>query len=142
MYKKNKMGNKLHILLVEDDRIERLKFLKVVNKSAVESQVFEVENGEEAMEYLLQSSKLPSIVVLDLNMPKMNGIEFLSKLKKHEKLKYLPAIVLTTSSNQKDLLECYKIGIAGYVLKPLRYDQYEIRVRTLINYWNTNELVL
>ncbi|PCI33742.1 MAG: response regulator [Flavobacteriaceae bacterium] len=135
------MENKLHILLVEDDRIERLKFLKVVKKMAVESQVFEVENGEEAIEYLLQSSKLPSIVVLDLNMPKMNGIEFLSKLKKDNRLKYLPAIVLTTSCNQKDLLECYRIGIAGYVLKPLRYDEYEIKIRSLITYWNTNELV-
>ena len=75
-------------------------------------------------------------------MPKMNGIEFLSILKSDENLRYIPAIILTTSKNQKDLLECYKIGIAGYVLKPLKYEDYILKIQNLLDYWSCNELIL
>ncbi len=71
----------------------------------------------------------------------MNGIEFLRILKADEVLKYLPTIILTTSKNHSDLLECYKIGIAGYVIKPLKYQEYQAKLITLFNYWNINELV-
>jgi CheY-like chemotaxis protein len=74
-------------------------------------------------------------------MPKINGIEFLQILKADEYLKYIPAIVLTTSNNHKDVLVCYKIGIAGYVLKPLKYDDYVERIRKMLEYWSTNELI-
>jgi DNA-binding NarL/FixJ family response regulator len=74
-------------------------------------------------------------------MPKINGIEFLQILKADDYLKYIPAIILTTSNNHKDVLECYKIGIAGYVLKPLKYDDYVERIRKMLDYWSTNELI-
>jgi len=74
-------------------------------------------------------------------MPKLNGIEFLSILKKDATLKYIPAIILTTSNNQKDMLECYKIGIAGYILKPLKYEDYIDRIQRLLAYWSCNELI-
>jgi len=73
-------------------------------------------------------------------MPKINGIEFLKILKKDKELKYIPTIILTTSSNQKDLLECYKTGIAGYVLKPLKYEDYVSKIDKLLAYWSINEL--
>jgi CheY-like chemotaxis protein len=73
-------------------------------------------------------------------MPKLNGIEFLNILKNDDVLKYIPTIILTTSNNQKDLLECYKIGIAGYVLKPLKYEDYVSKIETLLAYWSINEL--
>lgn len=74
-------------------------------------------------------------------MPKINGIEFLGILKNDERLKYIPTIILTTSNNQKDLLECYKIGVAGYVLKPLRYEDYVLKIEKLLKYWSMNELM-
>jgi len=73
-------------------------------------------------------------------MPKLNGIEFLNILKNDDVLKYIPTIILTTSNNQKDLLECYKIGIARYVLKPLKYEDYVSKIETLLAYWSINEL--
>ena len=73
-------------------------------------------------------------------MPKINGIEFLSILKKNDALKYVPTIILTTSSNQRDLLACYEIGIAGYILKPLKYEEYVSKIEKLLGYWSINEL--
>ena len=74
-------------------------------------------------------------------MTKLNGIEFLTIIKKDEILKYIPAIILTTSSNHKDMLECYKIGIAGYVLKPLKYEDYMERIKRMLDYWSITELI-
>ena len=79
-------------------------------------------------------------VYLDINEKADIGIEFLSILKKDKMLRYIPTIILTTSSNEKDLIECYKIGIAGYILKPLKYDDYVFRIEKLIAYWSINEL--
>ena len=90
---------------------------------------------------ILKENNLPDIILLDLNMPRMNGIEFLQILKKDPLLKYLPTVILTTSENRTDLLECYKTGIAGYVIKPLKYDDYEDKLKKVISYWQVNELV-
>ena len=74
-------------------------------------------------------------------MPKLNGIEFLTILKKNPDLQHIPTIILTTSNNSKDMLECYKIGIAGYVLKPLKYEDYVVKVERILTYWSCNELI-
>ena len=74
-------------------------------------------------------------------MPKIGGIEFLSILKKNEKLNHIPTIILTTSNYQKDLLECYKLGISGYILKPLKYDDYVDKITLMLSYWSHNELI-
>jgi len=103
--------------------------------------IIEANNGEEALEILKGRDVIPDIIVLDLNMPKINGIEFLTILKEDEVLKYIPAIILTTSNNHKDVMECYRLGIAGYIIKPLKYDEYVFRIKKLIEYWSTNELI-
>ncbi len=103
--------------------------------------IIEANNGEEALEILKDRDVIPDIIVLDLNMPKINGIEFLTILKEDEVLKYIPAIILTTSNNHKDVMECYRLGIAGYIIKPLKYDEYVFRIKKLIEYWSTNELI-
>jgi CheY-like chemotaxis protein len=84
---------------------------------------------------------IPDIIVLDLNMPRINGIEFLRILKKDDYLKYIPAIILTTSNNHTDVLECYKKEIAGYILKPLKYEDYLNGIKRLLEYWSGNELI-
>ena len=130
----------LKILLVEDDMIELMKFNRVLETLENKHSIIEANNGEEALKVLENKADLPDVILLDLNMPKIGGIEFLEILKKDDILKYIPAIVLTTSSNQKDLLECYKIGIAGYVLKPLKYEEYVSKIESLLTYWSLNEL--
>lgn len=134
------MEKNLNILLIEDDMIEIMKFNRTISSLKLKHNIVEANNGEEALQILEKKDELPDIVLLDLNMPKINGIEFLKILKGDDVLKYIPAIILTTSSNQKDLLECYKIGIAGYVLKPLKYEDYVSKIEKLLAYWSINEL--
>lgn len=135
------MQNKLTILLIEDDQIEVMKFNRILTKMESKHNVIEANNGEEALDFLFKKETLPSIILLDLNMPKVNGIEFLKVLKNDDVLKYIPTIVLTTSNNHKDILECYKIGIAGYMVKPLKYEDYKNKLIKLLSYWSVNELI-
>ncbi len=131
----------LKILFIEDDSIEVMKFNRVLSQLELNHQIIEANNGEDALTLLKEKENLPHIIILDLNMPKLNGIEFLTILKNDPLLKYIPAIILTTSSNFKDLKECYKIGIAGYILKPLKYEDYVSKIKKLLDYWSSNELI-
>lgn len=135
------MHRKLNILLIEDDTIEVMKLQRTISTQKLDHQIIEAKNGEVALEFLNKKDKLPDIIFLDLNMPKIGGIEFLRILKNDDVLKYIPTIVLTTSSNQKDILECYKIGIAGYLIKPLKYEDYVHKLKTAMEYWSLNELI-
>lgn len=103
--------------------------------------LIEARNGEEALALLRAGESIPDVIFLDLNMPRINGIDFLKILKKDDVLRYLPTIILTTSSNRKDVLECYKHGVAGYILKPLKYDDYVQKIEKTLQYWSQNELI-
>jgi CheY-like chemotaxis protein len=135
------MARSLNILLIEDDAIEVMKFNRVLTTLNMNHKIIEANNGEEAIAILKEKAIIPDIIILDLNMPRINGIEFLKILKNDDYLKYIPSIILTTSNNHKDVLECYKIGIAGYVLKPLKYEDYVDRIRKMLEYWSANELI-
>ncbi|AOW20500.1 response regulator [Urechidicola croceus] len=135
------MNKNLKILLIEDDAIEVMKLNRTISKLGLKHSIIEANNGEEALKILEKKDQLPDIILLDLNMPKIDGIEFLTILKNDDILKFIPIIMLTTSSNQKDLLECYKIGIAGYVLKPLKYEEYISKIEKTLAYWSINELI-
>jgi CheY-like chemotaxis protein len=130
----------LKILLIEDDMIEVMKLNRAISSLKLPHKIIEANNGEEALKLLKEKDNIPDIILLDLNMPKINGIEFLGILKNDATLKYVPTIILTTSSNQRDLLACYEIGIAGYVLKPLKYEEYVSKIEKLLAYWSINEL--
>mgnify|MGYP000680973165 CR=1 FL=1 len=114
------MDKVLKIMLIEDDMIEVMKLNRTISKLGLKHKIIEANNGKEALILLSEKDNLPDIILLDLNMPKINGIEFLNILKNDDSLKYIPTVILTTSNNHKDLLECYKIGVSGYVLKPLK----------------------
>ncbi len=135
------MNTILKVLLIEDDTIEVMKLNRTISTLDLKHKIIEANNGELALEILKDENSLPDIILLDLNMPKINGIEFLKIVKNDPHLKYLPTIVLTTSNNKRDLLECYKIGIAGYVLKPLKYEDYVEKIEKLLAYWSINELI-
>ena len=130
----------LKILLIEDDMIEVMKLNRAISSLQLPHKIIESNNGEDALLILKDKANIPDIILLDLNMPKINGIEFLSILKNDNALKYVPTIILTTSRNQRDLLACYEIGIAGYILKPLKYEEYVSKIEKLLGYWSINEL--
>ena len=135
------MEKSLNILVIEDDMIEVMKLNRTISSLKQKHNIIEAKNGEKALEILNKKINLPDIILLDLNMPKINGIEFLKILKNDDVLKYIPIIVLTTSKNHKDVLECYKIGVAGYVIKPLKYKDYMAKIEKLLAYWSMNELI-
>lgn len=135
------MTRKLKILLIEDDTIELMKLNRAMLSLNMNHEVTEAINGEDALELLLKEKYYPDIILLDLNMPKINGIEFLEILKNNESIKFIPTIILTTSSNEKDLLACFNLGISGYILKPLKYDEYIEKINLLLSYWSANELI-
>ena len=133
------MTTKIQILLIEDDRIEVLKLKRSISEEFSDCILTLANNGNEAFSKL--ESNIPDLILLDLNMPDTNGIEFLTQMKSNEDLKHIPVIILTTSNNDKDISECYKLRIAGYVLKPLKYEDYEAKIKAIFRYWSLNEFL-
>jgi CheY-like chemotaxis protein len=98
-------------------------------------------NGEEALAYLREATNhKPSIILLDLNMPKMNGIEFLTIVKQDPALRRIPVVVLTTSKEEQDRVASFDLSVAGYMIKPVDYTQFVEIMRTIKNYWMLSEL--
>ena len=134
------MPKNLKVLLIEDNLIEIMKMKRTLSLLKLEHIFQEAKNGEEALDILKDKGNYPDLILLDLNMPKLSGIEFLSILKNNKDIQHIPTVILTTSDNQKDLEECYKIGVSGYVLKPLKYDDYVKKIESVLSYWSINEL--
>ena len=129
------------ILLVEDDNVDVMTVKRALKDIKVTNGLTHVTNGEEALEYLRgQDSKMPCIVLLDLNMPKMNGIEFLKIVKADKKLRKIPVVVLTTSGEEQDRIESFKLSVAGYIVKPTDYKKFVEAVGTIELYWTLSEL--
>lgn len=100
-----------------------------------------VENGEEALQYLRHPDHFrPCIILLDLNMPVMGGIEFLQADKRDDNLKRIPVVVLTTSDEQQDKVESFSLGVAGYMKKPVDYKRFVETIRSIDAYWTLSEL--
>jgi CheY-like chemotaxis protein len=133
------MTKPLNILFIDDDEVERMKFSRVCHNSDFKPAVTEAINGEDALEKL--DGPLSDLIFLDLNMPKMNGIEFLRILKADKRLRSIPTIILSSSDNYDDLKACYELGIAGYIIKPLRLEDYTKNINTMLDYWSNNELL-
>ncbi|WP_299158417.1 response regulator [uncultured Tenacibaculum sp.] len=134
------MAKILDVLLIEDNMIEIMKMNRTISLLELKHNITEAKNAEEALVILENKKNLPDLILLDLNMPKINGIEFLTILKKDEDLRHIPTVILTTSDNQKDIHECYRIGVSGYMLKPLKYDDYVAKIKATLAYWSINEL--
>ena len=135
------MKNNEPILLVEDDKVDAMTVTRALNEIKVKNKLVIVENGEEALEYLRNpDNEKPCIILLDLNMPKMNGIEFLKVAKHEEGIKSIPVVVLTTSKADQDRLDTFKFSVAGYMIKPVNYMQFVDTVKTIKLYWTLSEL--
>ena len=134
----------VNILLVEDDEVDIMNVKRAFKKNNITNPLFVCNNGVDALNFLkdksLQSAHiLPKIILLDLNMPKMGGIEFLRELRKNEKLRNISVFVMTTSNEDNDKIDAYNLNVAGYILKPLSMDRFIEAVSTLNNYWKLCE---
>ena len=135
------MKNNRPILLVEDDKIDAMTVKRAMKDLKITNLLTHVYNGLEALDYLKNlSTEKPCIILLDLNMPKMNGIEFLKIIKKDESFKKIPVVVLTTSNAEKDKTESFNLSVAGYMLKPVDYKQFVDVIKDINLYWTISEI--
>ena len=134
------MDKLVNILLVEDDEVDVMNVKRAFRKGNISNPLFVAGNGIEAFE-LLRSGEMdsPKIILLDLNMPKMGGIEFLELLRQDENLKTISVFVMTTSNEESDKIDAYNLNVAGYILKPLSMDRFIEAVSILNNYWKLCE---
>lgn len=129
------------ILLVEDDQVDVMTVKRALKEIHVTNAVVNLENGEEALKYLRDPKNAkPCIILLDLNMPIMSGIEFLQVAKHDAKLKRIPVVVLTTSEEQQDKVNSFDLGVAGYMAKPVDYRQFVEVMRSINAYWTISEM--
>lgn len=135
------MRNSKPVLLVEDDSVDAMTVRRAIKETNVANSLIHTLNGEEALEYLREGvNKKPCIILLDLNMPRMNGIEFLKIVKADDKLKKIPIVVLTTSQEEQDKVESFKLGVAGYMIKCIDYKEFVEIIKTISVYWTLSEL--
>lgn len=135
------MRNCKPVLLVEDDTIDAMTVRRAFRDLKVTNPLAHSLNGEEALAYLTEEGNpTPCVILLDLNMPKMNGTEFLKIIKADPALKKIPVIVLTTSNEERDILESFRRSVAGYIVKPVDYQKFLDAVRTINLYWTLSEL--
>ena len=132
----------LNILLVEDDEVDVMNVKRAFQRNKIANPLWTAGNGLEALE-ILRGSEMPRerrLILLDLNMPRMNGIEFLRELRADEELKCTPVVVLTTSDDERDRVEAYNLNVAGYILKPVTLVNFVETMATLNNYWTLVEM--
>lgn len=129
------------ILIVEDDDVDVMTMQRAFKEIHVPNPVVRQENGELAIEYLRdRRNATPCIILLDLNMPVMNGIEFLEVVKRDDDLRRIPVVVVTTSKEQEDKVNSFNFSVAGYMEKPVDYRRFVDVVRSIDVYWSLSEL--
>lgn len=132
----------LHILLVEDDQIDQMNVRRAFERNRITNPLYIAENGVDALE-MLRDGRVPDerrLILLDLNMPKMNGIEFLKQLREDPDLRHTPVVVLTTSNDEQDKVNAYDFNVAGYLLKPVTFNNFVELTAALNKYWTLVEL--
>jgi CheY-like chemotaxis protein len=135
-------NSSLNILLVEDDEVDVMNVRRAFEKNHITNPLFVAGNGLEALDKL-RSGEVPQgrrIVLLDLNMPKMNGIEFLRELRNDPALAATPVVVLTTSNNDRDKIDAFNLNVAGYLVKPVTFAEFSDLMVTLNKYWTLVEM--
>ncbi len=135
----------INILLVEDDEVDVMNVQRAFKKNHINNELHVAGNGLEALAMLRGDGveaiiPKPKIILLDINMPRMNGIEFLTELRADPAFKSISVFVLTTSNDDKDRIAAYDLNVAGYILKPVELDSFIEAVATLNLYWTLTEL--
>lgn len=133
----------VEILIVEDNPEDAEIALRALKKNKLANNVLVVEDGEEALDFVFKKGKYshdkrrcrPKIILLDLNLPKISGIEVLKELKRNNITKMIPVIVLTSSKEEQDMVESYEFGVNSYIVKPVDFDKFVQAVNDLGVYW-------
>lgn len=136
-------NNEVEILIVEDNPHDAEMALRALRKNKLANNVLVVEDGEEALDFLFARGKFagrektnkPKIILLDLKLPKVDGMEVLREVKSNEETKIIPVIVMTSSKEEKDIVNSYKLGVNSYIVKPVDFDKFVEAVRDLGLYW-------
>ncbi len=129
------------ILLVEDDHLDVMTFKRAMRELQLEYPLAVASTGEEALAWLENHPhNLPRVMLLDLNMPRMNGIEVLTAMKNHPIWRRVPVVILTTSSQEQERQQCFDLSAAGYIVKPLEYSAFVQIVSVICAYWCINQL--
>lgn len=134
---------KVEILLVEDNMSDAELTIRALKKNNIVNNLIHLRDGVEAINYLFCKEKyadrdindIPKVVLLDLKMPKINGIEVLEKIKGDERTKKIPVVILTSSREDPDIRNCYQLGVNSYIVKPVEFDDFLKAVSDLGLYW-------
>jgi len=132
----------LNVLLVEDDEIDAMNVRRAFQKNRIANPLYVAGDGIEALE-ALRAGRVPEerrLILLDLNMPRMNGLEFLREVRNDPRLRAATVVVLTTSDDDRDRVEAYNLNVAGYILKPVTFENFCEAMSTLNKYWTLVEL--
>jgi len=134
--------NEVEILLVEDNPNDIEITLRALKKNRLTNQVQVVRDGEEALDFVLAKGKFkdrplknPKIILLDLKLPKVSGLEVLKEIKSRPESKIIPVIVMTSSQEESDMIQSYRLGVNSYIVKPVDFDKFVDAVRALGMYW-------
>ncbi|PKL40101.1 MAG: two-component system response regulator [Spirochaetae bacterium HGW-Spirochaetae-1] len=129
------MRNRKPILVIEDDRIDAMHVRRAFGECNIANSIIVLGDGEEALLYLHDGKReKPGIMIVDLNMPRMNGVEFLMEVRKDKGLMKIPVVILTTSGDMKDRKACFNLGAAGYMTKPVARKDIYAMIQTLEEY--------
>lgn len=137
------LDKEFKILLVEDNPGDAELTIRSLKKNNFGKGLVHLENGEEAIEYIFAQGAFaerniadaPNVILMDINMPKVSGLEVLRKLKSDERTKIIPVIMLTASKDEPDIKECYSLGVNSYLVKPVQYEEFVRVVKELGLYW-------
>ena len=136
------MEKALNILLIEDDQVDVMNVQRAFDRNRIANPLFVAPDGVEGLR-MLRAGEVPRerrIILLDLNMPRMNGIEFLKELRSDPALSHTPVVVLTTSDDERDKINAYNLNVAGYLLKPVTFINFVEVMAALNKYWTLVEL--
>lgn len=137
------MLEEVEILLVEDNMSDAELTIRALNKAKIANSILHLKDGAEALDYLFGKgdyaerdlTKLPKVILLDIKMPKVDGIEVLRQLKASEHTKAIPVVIMTSSSEEKDIVSSYELGVNSYVVKPVGFEDFAKAVGELGFYW-------
>lgn len=127
----------VEILLVEDSPEDAELVIRTLKKNHLANNLLHVQDGEEALNFLFNdsNSRMPKVILLDLKMPKVDGIQVIQQLKSHPEKRMIPIVVLTSSKEERDIIESYRLGVNAYIVKPVEFDKFVKAISDIGLFW-------